>query len=239
MASPQPPAQLRTLLGIKEPERPGRIVVWDTEEISLGRAPENDVVVDDSDASRKHALFQRAVEGYQVQDLGTANGTLVNGTPLSEEHRLSNKDVVKVGEIQITFIQTRKDPGTLGLEVVFASQLKGFAGAAPAADPGATTLGLADLAPDGFEVGAVGDFGYAGNGDAVAGAGSSAPPATRDLDLEFNEPIPGEGKPLPTTAGAFSLHLELDGLTPDLRRMLEALIGKVIELPALKVRIKG
>ena len=231
MTSPQPTAQLRTLLGFKEPDKPGRIVVWDTEEISLGRAPENDVVVEDSDASRKHALFRRTVGGHQVQDLGTANGTQVNGSPLVEAHVLSNKDVVKVGDVQITFIQTRKDPASLGLDVGFASQLKGFASGA-VSDPGATTLGLADLASGSFEVGAVGDFGLAPDGSAV-------PPVTRDLDLEFNDPVPGGSKPSSVSAGTLSLHLELEGLTPDLRRILEGLVGKVIELPALRIRIKS
>ena len=233
MSSPQPPAPLRTLLGFKEPGKKGRIVVWDTEEVSLGRSPENDVVIDDSDASRRHALFQRTVQGHQVKDLGTSNGTQVNGAPVGDGQLLQNKDVVKVGEVQITFIQTRKDPGSLGLEVAYASQLKGFGGPM-AADPGATTLGLSDPVAGQFDVGAVGDFGYAPDG-------SAARPETRDLDLEFADFVPGESK-LPSASaaeGTLSLHLELQGLTPDLRRVLEALLGKVIELPAMRVRIKG
>ena len=231
MTSPQAPGTLRTLLGIKESDKPGRIVVWDTEEISLGRSPESDIVLDDSDASRKHALFRRSLDGHEVQDLGTANGTLVNGSPLLEPHPLSNKDVVKVGDLQLTFIQTRKDPSTLGLEVVFASQLKGFSSGGATQDPGATTLGLGEVAPGQFEVGAVGDFGYAPDGGAVA-------PVTRDLDLEFNASSASGLQPSGGAQGTLSLHLELEGLTPDLRRTLEGLLGKVIELPALRVRIK-
>jgi hypothetical protein len=226
MTSPQAPEPLRNLLGFKEPDKPGRIVVWDTEEISLGRSSENDIVVEDSDASRRHALFLRTAEGHQVQDLGTANGTQVNGSPLGDPHQLQNKDVVKVGEIQITFIQTRKDPATLGLEVSYASQLKGFAGGAPGGDPGATTLGLGDAADGNFDVGAVGDYGHQPDGGAAV-------PQTRDLDLEFNDAAPG------ASSGTVSVTLELEGLTPDLRQTVESLIGKVIELPALRVRIKG
>ena len=231
MTSPQPPAPLRTLLGIKESDRPGRIVVWDTEEISLGRAPENDVVIEDSDASRKHALFRRSLDGHHVQDVGTSNGTQLNGSPLTEPHTLANKDVVKVGDLQITFIQTRKDPSSLGLEVVFASQLKGFSKGAEGQDPGATTLGVGELAPGQFEVGAVGDFGYAADG-------SAAPPVTRDLDLEFNDSSASGLQPSADPQGTLSLHLELEGLTPDLRRSLEGLLGKGSERPARRVRIK-
>jgi hypothetical protein len=225
---------MRNLLGFKEPGKPGRIVVWDTAEISLGRSAENDIVVEDSDASRQHALFVRTLQGYAVKDLGTSNGTTVNGERLSEPHLLQNKDVVKVGEVQITFIQTRKDPKSLGLEIVYASQLKGFAGGAAVADPGATTLGLSDPVGGKFDVGAVGDFGFAPGASAV-------PQPTRDLDLEFNDFVPGESK-LPSAtaaAGTLSFQVELQGLSPDLRRTLEGLLGKTLDLPPLRIRIKG
>lgn len=232
MTTPQPP--LRSLLGMKEPGKPGRIVVWDTGEVSVGRSPENDIVLEDSDASRKHALFVRSAQGFSLQDLGTSNGTLVNGTTVHEPVQLGNKDVVRIGEVQITFIQTRKDPSSLGLEVTFASQLKGFGGAAVAADPGATTLGLSPNVSDPFAVGAVGDYGFDPNAAAV-------PSPTRDLDLEFNDFVPGESK-LPSAAaseGSVSLTLELEGLTKELRQTLQAWTGKVIELPQLRIRIKG
>ncbi len=232
MTTPQP--ALRTLLGMKEPGKPGRIVVWDTGEISVGRASENDVVLEDSDASRKHALFIRSAQGYGVQDLGTSNGTLVNDNPIHEPVLLSNKDIVKIGDVQMTFIQTRKDPSSLGLEVCFASQLKGFEGPAGATDPGATTLGLSPNVGGVFDVGSVGAFGH-------DSASASEPTPTRDLDLEFNDFVPGESKlPSPAAAeGTVSLTFEVEGLTPELRQTLQALIGKVIQLPQLRVRIKG
>jgi hypothetical protein len=228
MANPQAP--LRTLLGFKESGRPGQIVVWDTAEVSLGRAPENDVVIEDSDASRQHALLYRSAQGHMLKDLGTSNGTRVNDAPISGPVLLQNKDVIGIGELQITFIQTRKDPASLGLPVVHASNLKGFGGPAKGGDPGATTLGLSPAEAGTFSVGTVGDF-----VDPVAG-----PTATRDLDLEFNDFVPGQPAPPSSQKGpALSLTLEIDGLTPDLERTLQALFGKRIELPPLRVRIKG
>ena len=80
---------------------------------AIGRLPgENDVVLEDSDASRNHLRFSRRVSGYHVEDLGTSNGSLLNGERLAEPHVLANKDIVKVGEVQITFLQTRKNPRT-------------------------------------------------------------------------------------------------------------------------------
>ncbi len=231
MSTPQPPSPMRTLLGLKEPGKKGHIVVWDTAEISLGRSPENDIVIEDSDASRNHVLFIRTAQGHQVQDLGTSNGTQLNDSRLTETHLLENKDIVKVGEVQITFIQTRKDPSALGLEVSYASSLKGFTNPAAGIDPGATTLGLADPVSGEFDVGAVGDYGLAADGSAV-------PPETRDLDLEFNDFVPGQSLPS-AEDGCMSVTLELEGLSKDLASALHGMLGKVIELPALRIRIKS
>jgi hypothetical protein len=115
------------------------------------------------------------------------------------------------------------------MQVAYASELKEFDGKPVAgANPEATTLGLMDLVEDSgsFGVGAVGDFVEP----------DIAPAEPRNLDLEFGdiEPSvsasPGDGR--------LSLHLELEGLTPDLRRSLEAFLGKEIELPALRIKIK-
>ena len=43
--------RLWTVLGVSEPGKPGRVVIWDTADITVGRSPENDLMVDDSDAS--------------------------------------------------------------------------------------------------------------------------------------------------------------------------------------------
>jgi len=228
MSNPQ--GVLRTLLGLKQPGEPGRIIVWDTGEITVGRASENDIVLQDTDASRQHALLYRTAQGFYVKDLGTSNGTLVNDVAIREPVLLENKHVVTIGELQLTFIQTRKDPSTLGLEVSYSSQLKGFAHPANGADPGATTLGLTAEVGDDFAVGAVGDF----------DAPIAPPAATRDLDLEFDDG-PGESKLASASAstGALSLTLELTGLTPDLEQALRGWMGKQIELPKLRIRIKG
>jgi len=221
-------APLRTLLGVQEPGKSSSIVVWDTEEITIGRLPENDIVLEDADASRRHGRFLRNYSGYHVEDLGTANGTFVNDVRLDEPRQLANKDVIKIGEVQIRFIQTRKDPNALGMPVAYASELKDFDGKSVAgADPEATTLGLMDPVSGSFDVGAVGDFVLESD---------ITPAEPRNLDLEFGDIEPA-GAESPE-AGRLSLHLELEGLTPDLRRSLEAFLGKEIELPALRIKIK-
>jgi hypothetical protein len=220
-------APLRTLLGVQEPNKPGWIVVWDTEEISIGRLVDNDIVLEDPDASRKHGRLVRHYSGHEVEDLGTSNGTFVNGERIEAGRQLENRDEITIGDVKLRFIQTRKDPGSLGLLVVYASQLKDFDQNAPVApNPESTTLGLMDPVAGDFEVGAVGDFASASTGEPVA---------PRDLDLEIADFPPGG--PAADADERLSLHLELEGLTLDLRRSLEALFGKEIELPALRIKI--
>jgi len=245
MSSSQPPVPLRTLLCLKDAGGAPRIIVWDTEEVSAGRSPENDIVVDDSDVSRRHALFSRGTADHFIEDLGAQNGTLVNGEPVGEQRALKSKDVVRIGECEITFIRTRKDPAASGVQVDYASQLKGFGGpgAPRAAPPDATTLGLMDTlsksSPDErFHVGAVGDI-----------IDDVTPPAGKTRDLDLDGDLDGDldfvgGDPTKPTDNAastptLSLHLEIDGLTDDLRSLIERLIDKEIALPKLRLRIKS
>ncbi len=68
-----------------------------------------------------------------------------------------------------------------------------------------------------------------------------ATPAEVTLDEAIpEESPPGDTASAPQAEGEhLALQVELDGLTPDLRRNLESLLGKIIELPPLKIRLKG
>jgi len=234
---------VRTLLGVKGPQG-ARIVIWDTKDVTIGRAADNDIVIEDSDSSRSHALLSRVDTDYLVEDLGTFNGTLVNGVRV-EKQVLENRDIIQIADVEVTFIQSRKDPNALGLEIVYASQLKGFGTQLGALDrPDATTLGLVDLPPeseaseDEFEVGSVGGFGFA---DPESPQRQAVPvdldPALADMggDTATTGGAPGVG-PRPE-GGRVSLRLEIEGLSSDLQRALKTLLGHAIQLPPLRIRL--
>lgn len=84
------------------PGRPERAVVDDAQPLSIGRAAGNDVVLDDPAASREHALLRTEDGGFVVQDLGSANGTRVNGTPV-EVARLADGDRLAFGATEGVF----------------------------------------------------------------------------------------------------------------------------------------
>ena len=67
------------------------------ETLLIGRGPECDVVVADRQVSRHHARVRRMAEGeFQVEDLGSKNGTHVNGVVLEAPRRLTDGDVIQV-----------------------------------------------------------------------------------------------------------------------------------------------
>lgn len=133
-------ARLFTFLIVDAPDQPQQLILWDTLEITVGRAPDRDIVVAHAEVSRQHAVFRLDGQSYTIADLHTSNGTFVNGARVSQ-HALRPGDVVELGPARISFRQTPESPK--GKHVRFASQLKGFSPLGEGGeDGGRTVLGL-------------------------------------------------------------------------------------------------
>jgi len=280
-------SRLHSYFVVKEPDVPDRVLVFDVQELSVGRAKESDLQAKYPEVSRRHAMISRDGKQCSVQNLSTSSQTLVNGRP-AQSHTLNNGDVIRIAEIELSFVESHDNPASLGLKLEYASQLKEFGPASmQGSNAEATILGIADagdeddLGGGSFEVRPPGDFDLHG-----LEAETTAP---RDLDAELNEfelddlhvpdttapPLsPGQPsatgpEPLPPPAkldpapragpGAgnevwtlreadaipavdsqtLSLHLEVDGLTDELQKVVGSLLGKVLSLPPLRIRIKG
>ncbi len=77
----------------------------DKEITRVGRWPDNDVVIDDRWVSRYHAEIRREATQYTVRDLGSKNGTFVNGQRLAAPHRLRDGDQISVAPLHVlTFV---------------------------------------------------------------------------------------------------------------------------------------
>jgi len=74
----------------------------DRDEITIGRAPDNVVCLDDPSISGKHCSISRKGRRYTLTDLGSTNGTRLNGVRVSS-YRLSAKDVVAAGSVELLF----------------------------------------------------------------------------------------------------------------------------------------
>jgi len=76
---------------------------------TIGKAAENDVAVaDDATASHLHAVLERFAAGWCVTDLGSSNGTFVNGERIWASRRLRHGDEIRVGQTRLIF----RDPLT-------------------------------------------------------------------------------------------------------------------------------
>jgi ABC transport system ATP-binding/permease protein len=69
----------------------------ETSPLYVGRAPDNGIVVNDPATSRRHARFEVRAQDFLVVDLGSANGTLVDGVRVVEQV-LANGTVVTMGQ---------------------------------------------------------------------------------------------------------------------------------------------
>ena len=71
---------------------------------TVGRGPTNDVALDDPAASRRQTIIRADEDGYLVSDLGSANGTLLNGSRILAPARLRTGDEILVGATRIRFV---------------------------------------------------------------------------------------------------------------------------------------
>ncbi|MDX1416042.1 MAG: FHA domain-containing protein [Candidatus Promineifilaceae bacterium] len=69
----------------------------DKTQLTIGRDPSNDVVLDTPAVSRYHAQIERVGQRYRVRDLRSSNGTFVNGVPIEGDHWLQPDDAVRIG----------------------------------------------------------------------------------------------------------------------------------------------
>jgi predicted component of type VI protein secretion system len=77
---------------------PGKLIPLNSNEVGLGRDIVNEIIVNDPEISRKHARFVRVGGGYQLEDLGSTNGTYVNGQRLMGPHQLESGELIMFGE---------------------------------------------------------------------------------------------------------------------------------------------
>src|SRR5438094_3030484 len=82
----------------------------DTKRFSIGRTPENDLVIEDSSLSRRHALIENFEGRFNLSDCGSSNGTFVNGKTITALTELSDWDVLTFGGVGDILV--RIDSGT-------------------------------------------------------------------------------------------------------------------------------
>ncbi len=111
------PAQARAPVPAEGPAPTGRLVVVESPTLeqgsvfepgpvplTIGRGGDNVAVLDrDEYASARHARVEAQRDGVWILDLGSTNGTWVNGERMDGRHRLRNGDTVRIGETELRF----------------------------------------------------------------------------------------------------------------------------------------
>jgi hypothetical protein len=76
----------------------------DSHPLTIGRGSNNDIALPaDEYASTRHVRFEPRRDGVWIEDIGSTNGTFVNGIRLTRERRLAPGDVVRIGETDLRF----------------------------------------------------------------------------------------------------------------------------------------
>ncbi len=103
-------------------EETGRSIVIDRE-TSVGRDVGVDLILPDPEISRRHAVFRRSGDVLEVEDLGSLNGTWVNGARISAPVRLAPDDTVKLGTTHLRVLAPPPPPEPPAPEPVAAAEL--------------------------------------------------------------------------------------------------------------------
>lgn len=95
-------AMLVSLIG---PNKGARYLL-DSEVTRIGRATDNEIFLDDVTVSRKHAQVKKQARKFQLEDLGSLNGTYLNGA-IATSAELEDGDEVQIGKFRMHFFSGR------------------------------------------------------------------------------------------------------------------------------------
>lgn len=86
--------------------QPGQTFMLDRDWLTVGRDPNNEIVIGDPQVSRQHARITRQGKLVVIEDLGSTNGTFVNGMRLTGPHVMANGDVIGLGDaVTLTYYE--------------------------------------------------------------------------------------------------------------------------------------
>ena len=97
------------LVVVRGPNAGSRFLL-DRATTTVGRHPDSDIFLDDVTVSRRHAELVRGDEGQLVRDLGSLNGSYVNGDRV-DQRRLATGDELQIGRFKLLFVGTTDPDG--------------------------------------------------------------------------------------------------------------------------------
>jgi pSer/pThr/pTyr-binding forkhead associated (FHA) protein len=151
------------------------------ERVTIGRAPGNDVVLNDKATSGKHAAIVTILDDSFLEDLDSTNGTQVNGQPVTK-HPLAHGDVVTIGRNTLRYYTTGEaDDSDNDRTMMLRPGTAGMAALRPAAAPPRPTPSI--------------DPNLMGAGKPVLGKLRIASGPNQGREMELSKPLTTLGKP--------------------------------------------
>jgi len=80
-----------------------REIPLNKDRVTIGRKPQNDIPIENLAVSGEHACIVTILDDSFLEDLGSTNGTLVNGNPI-KKHILQNNDVIEIGKYKMKYV---------------------------------------------------------------------------------------------------------------------------------------
>jgi hypothetical protein len=106
----QSSGERRDALLITAPEElAGKAFSLETEHLTIGRAEDNDVRLEDPYVSRRHAVVHRAGGSLVIEDAGSRGGVTINGVAVRDPSFLREGDVVGIGKVEFRVVQAHGD----------------------------------------------------------------------------------------------------------------------------------
>ncbi len=185
------------------------------ERLTIGRKPDNDIQIDNLAVSGKHALVITILDDSFLEDLGSTNGTYVNGK-LIKKHALKDGDVIAIGKHELKYVNEHATADDDEFEKTMIIK-PGSASAAVAAAQAAEAAGAAAEAPPAAAAAAPGGGGGGGGGMPLGRLTVLNGPIA-GKELELTKALVTLGKPGTQVAvisrrpqGYFLTHIESDG----------------------------
>jgi hypothetical protein len=117
-------------LSVRQGPRPNLVFELDQPGYVIGREAGNEIVIEDPQVSRRHAQLTRQGNSYLIEDIGSTNGTYVNGKRVTAPTLLANGDMIGLADTVIIAVQA---PLPVGEEATVVSDAAPYA--APYAPP--------------------------------------------------------------------------------------------------------
>jgi pSer/pThr/pTyr-binding forkhead associated (FHA) protein len=101
---------------IREKKQPDRAYRTPDHEVLIGRSPKCDLVLANVSVSRHHVSFAQGLNSWEIQDLRSGNGTLLNGEPV-EHDTIKSGDLIVIGKFTLCFYETEEAALMAGIDV--------------------------------------------------------------------------------------------------------------------------